>query len=95
MPHLAIGIDPFRGPLIKLFVGVSASRGAAMTAAGVAVPPPITVDFLVDTGATSLRFDCVLMLRRGCHRAELYQHEIAGFWNSSKSPLDAVKCYYT
>ena len=57
MPHLTIRIDPVRGSIIKLFVGVSSPRGVAITAAGLTVPVPIIVDFLRDTGASCTVLD--------------------------------------
>lgn len=52
MPHLTIGIDPIRGPIIILLVGASAPRIDALNQAGIPVPPAIAVSFLVDTGAS-------------------------------------------
>lgn len=57
MPHFTIAIDPLRGPIIKLYVGVSGPRGKALSAAGLPIPPVILVEFLVDTGASSTVVD--------------------------------------
>jgi len=57
MPHLTIPIHPVQGPIVELIVGLSAPRAQALKAAGTAVPPSITVKFLLDTGASSTVLD--------------------------------------
>lgn len=44
-------------PLLSAFVGVSAPRQKALTAAGKAVPRPVMLNFLIDTGASSTCID--------------------------------------
>jgi hypothetical protein len=41
-----------RGPIIDVSIAVTAAADAALTAAGQAIPPPIQVTALIDTGAT-------------------------------------------
>ena len=38
-------------------VGVSRPRAAALEAAGAVIPPPVAIDFLIDTGASSTVVD--------------------------------------
>jgi hypothetical protein len=57
MPHLTIPIHAVQGPLIELVVGVSLPRATALKATGVEPPSPVTVKFLVDTGASSTVLD--------------------------------------
>lgn len=65
MPHLTIGLDDIRGPIIKLFVGVSTPRRTALQTAGLPVPTPIVVDFLVDTGASCTAVDAATIAPLG------------------------------
>ena len=57
MPHITIALDPAKGPLVKLVVGVSAARLQALHTASQPVPSPIVVTFLIDTGASSTVID--------------------------------------
>ena len=51
MPSLVVQIGP-SGPVLNAFVSITAAHHAALTAAGKAVPKPVPVRLLVDTGAT-------------------------------------------
>ena len=56
MPHFTLQITP-EGPVISLLIGASAPRVAALEKAGVAVPTPVVVRCLIDTGASSTCLD--------------------------------------
>lgn len=38
-------------PMIQAYIGVSLPRAQAMTSIGITVPPPVLLNFLIDTGA--------------------------------------------
>jgi hypothetical protein len=65
VPHLTIALDPDRGPIVRLFVAVSAPRAAALKSAGATVPQPIWVDFLIDTGASCTAVDAATIAPLG------------------------------
>jgi hypothetical protein len=56
VPHLTLPVSP-GGPLIDIFVGVSAPRQAALQKANQPVPPAVTARFLIDTGASHTVID--------------------------------------
>jgi Aspartyl protease len=60
VPHLTLPISP-GGPLIDLFVGVSAPRQAALQKANQTVPPPVQARFLIDTGASNTVLDPAIL----------------------------------
>lgn len=64
MPHYSYPITP-QGPLISVFVGVSAPRRAALTAAGQIVPAAIPAQLLVDTGASGTSIDRSIISQLG------------------------------
>lgn len=57
MPHLTRIISPPNGPTLDVGVWVSEHRRKLMGASGVAIPAPIPVRVLVDTGARSTCLD--------------------------------------
>ena len=52
MPHFTIPLTPGRGPILKVVVGVSGPRAAALKAAEKPVPDSVLLDCLIDTGAS-------------------------------------------
>lgn len=56
MPHFTLQIEP-GGPFLYAFVRVSQPKAAALTSAGQAVPSPVPIRGLVDTGASSTCID--------------------------------------
>ena len=52
MPYFTLQFQPTTGPRLDLYVGVSVPRENALKTAGLAVPPPVLVKGLVDTGAS-------------------------------------------
>ena len=56
MPHLSLPISP-GGPILDCFIGVSNARAEALRRANQAVPVPIQVRALVDTGASCTGID--------------------------------------
>jgi hypothetical protein len=64
MPHFVLNHSQL-GPIIDVFVGVSAQRLAAITKAGGTAPGPILVKALVDTGASHTSFDVDLVGQLG------------------------------
>ena len=56
MPHFTLQIGP-NGPMLDAFVGPSEARRSALTAAGQAIPPPMQIRALVDTGASGTCVD--------------------------------------
>lgn len=63
MPHFTQAIQR-AGPLLQLYVAVSLPRENALKAANQAIPPPLQIFGLVDTGAsnTSIDDDVVISL---------------------------------
>lgn len=61
MPHVTIPVNAQSGPVLRLFVGVSAIRHEALKTAGSPVPAPIALDFLVDTGASTTLVDAKII----------------------------------
>lgn len=57
MPHLTLGLNPLGGPLVDIQVGVTAFRAAVLAALGQAIPAPVTIRALVDTGASGTCLD--------------------------------------
>ena len=64
MPHCSITIGP-QGPLLVVYIGVSAPRKIAMHAAGVPIPAPVTATLIVDTGASCTSIDKSLIAQLG------------------------------
>lgn len=63
MPHFTIAVDPSgNGPLLTAVVGVSEPRRAALAEAGVAIPTPVPVRALVDTGASMTCVDPIVLV---------------------------------
>jgi hypothetical protein len=60
VPHLTLPVSP-GGPLIDLYVGVSAPRQAALQKAGQTVPPAVLARFLIDTGASHTVVDPTIL----------------------------------
>lgn len=56
MPQLTLPIGP-QGPLLSILVGVSRPRADALTTEGQPIPPAVTVQGLVDTGASCTCID--------------------------------------
>jgi predicted aspartyl protease len=56
MPSINASIQP-GGPLVGVFVGVSAPRATALINAAQSVPPPVFGAFLIDTGASMTVID--------------------------------------
>lgn len=56
MPHFLLPVHQ-NGPLIDAFVGVSSARHAALTAQNQAIPNPVRIRALVDTGASGTCVD--------------------------------------
>ena len=56
MPHLTLQISA-NGPIVELFVGVSAPRAEALKKANRPVPSPIMIRGLIDTGASCTSLD--------------------------------------
>jgi hypothetical protein len=56
MPHFTLTHGPL-GPLIHVYVGVSAPRLNALSKAGSAIPQAVVVKALVDTGASNTVID--------------------------------------
>lgn len=56
MPHLTIPLAP-NGPIVHLFVGVSAARDQALRKAGQPVPVMQRIITLIDTGASGTVID--------------------------------------
>ena len=56
MPHLTLQITPI-GPLVDFICGVSKPRADALQKEGLAVPTPVNVKGLVDTGASITSID--------------------------------------
>jgi len=52
MPHFTIPLTPGLGPILKVVVGVTVPRAAALTAANQPVPALVVLDCLIDTGAS-------------------------------------------
>lgn len=57
MPHLTIPIQADRGPIIRLLIGASEPRLAALREAGRSLPNPVVVSMLIDTGASCTAID--------------------------------------
>ena len=51
MPHFTLQLSP-QGPLLLAYIGVSAARHTALTAAGLPIPNPVPIQALIDTGAS-------------------------------------------
>ncbi|MDR1305539.1 MAG: retropepsin-like domain-containing protein [Verrucomicrobiales bacterium] len=52
MPHLTLPIDARLGAIIRLEIGVSAQRATALRKVDAAIPPPVSISLLIDTGAS-------------------------------------------
>jgi hypothetical protein len=44
-------------PMISVIIGISEPRQTAMTAGGIAIPPAVTLNLLIDTGASCVVLD--------------------------------------
>jgi hypothetical protein len=64
VPHLTLPISS-GGPLIDIFVGISAPRREALIAAGIAVSHPLAVRALIDTGASCSSIDSAILRQLG------------------------------
>jgi hypothetical protein len=64
MPILSFQIDQ-AGPIINAAIGVSAPRIMALQKAGLAVPPPVIVRALLDTGASCTCIDSAVIAKLG------------------------------
>lgn len=64
MPHFTREIAP-EGPIITAIVGVSSQRAAALRAAKQAVPAPIPLRGIIDTGASGTCVDAPVFARLG------------------------------
>lgn len=64
MPHLSL---PFSGgaPIIDVLIGVSAPRADALKKANLAVPAPIPIRVLIDTGASCTNIDPGVLSKLG------------------------------
>lgn len=51
MPHYSSSVGPF-GPLLTVFVGLTAARRSALALAKQPVPMPVVANLLIDTGAS-------------------------------------------
>lgn len=60
MPHLTIQVAP-NGPIVSVYVGVSAQRKTALEKAGTPVPAPVLANLLVDTGASGTAIDQAIL----------------------------------
>jgi hypothetical protein len=58
-------MQPAVGPIIQVLIGVSSPRQQALTAAGIAIPAPVTGNFLIDTGASGTCVDPDLVKKLG------------------------------
>ena len=56
MPHINLSMT-HNGPLVDVWLAVSAPREAALTQANLAVPAPIKIRALLDTGASCTAID--------------------------------------
>lgn len=52
MPHITVAIDQLKGPIITLVVGISFAKHEVFKKQGMTAPPPVILDFLVDSGAS-------------------------------------------
>jgi hypothetical protein len=58
LPHFTLALDAAGGgPIISVYVAVSQPRADALTAAGTAIPAPVLIRALVDTGASCTCID--------------------------------------
>jgi hypothetical protein len=57
VPHLTLSTDVNGGPIIAAWLNPSTPRLQAMKSAGLPMPAPIPVNFLVDTGASCTAVD--------------------------------------
>ena len=64
MPHLTLQVSP-GGPLVDVAVGVSRPREAALRAIGQAIPAPIQIRALLDTGASCTCMDPIILRNLG------------------------------
>ena len=64
MPSITVPLSA-RGPIIDLAVAISAPRRAAMAEAGLAIPTPVAVKGLVDTGASCTVIDPAVVQELG------------------------------
>lgn len=60
MPCINVGIG-HGGPLLLVYVAVSAPRAQALQAANQPIPPPVSGTFLLDTGASATCADPALL----------------------------------
>ena len=64
MPHFSLNIGQL-GPLLTCVIGVSKERYDALQAAGQPIPPTVTVQGLVDTGASCTCADPTILKQLG------------------------------
>ena len=60
MPHLTLQLSP-DGPLVDLLVGVSRARADALTRQKLAIPTPVQIRAVIDTGASSSCVDAGIL----------------------------------
>lgn len=65
MPSINLVIQQPAGPLIQVVLGASLPRQHALQAAGSPVPPVVTGNFLIDTGASGTCVDPSLIAKLG------------------------------
>jgi hypothetical protein len=73
MPHLKLVLASGNGPIIDVVVSVSAPRANALTSNSLAVPQPITVRGLIDTGASNTCIDPSIVTSLGLQPTGLMQ----------------------
>ncbi len=64
MPHYSLAITS-AGPLISLYISVSAPRREALIKAHKPIPAPVLTQLLVDTGASCTNIDCKIIGKLG------------------------------
>jgi hypothetical protein len=64
MPYFTLQLTA-QGPMMLAYVGVSGARGAALASVGQAVPQPIQIRALVDTGASGTCVDPTVLQTLG------------------------------
>ncbi|MGE5502595.1 MAG: aspartyl protease family protein [Ignavibacteriales bacterium] len=89
MSHHSVTIDRQHGPLVRVLVGVSQPRQAAILQAGGAVPQPVEAMLLVDTGASQTCIDEHLVAL-----LQLQQTGQAKVHTPSTGPLGSLKSTY-
>jgi len=74
MPSVTLGNTP-KGPIIQVQLSPSFPLQEAMRQANQPIPPPVTANFIVDTGATGTMADTRLVMRLGLNPINtIYMH---------------------